>query len=50
MKIRLLSHLFAHIHGDCGEIEEKVIIFSNTAVLDERYRLVNTPRLIELRI
>ena len=38
--IRPRLHLFGHIHAAYGEDERDGILFSNAALVDERYRLV----------
>lgn len=41
-------HLFGHIHNCYGMTRSKNTIFSNAALVDDDYRLVNKPVIIEL--
>ncbi|MCD7926944.1 MAG: metallophosphatase domain-containing protein [Bacteroides sp.] len=50
MKVKPLYHLYGHVHGNYGVIKESDTIFSNAAVLDEEYRLINAPRLFEIKM
>ena len=47
-RIRPAYHLFGHIHDAYGIEKHKEITFSNAAVVDADYRLVNDPILFEL--
>lgn len=46
-KVHPSYHLFGHIHNTYGITERTGTVFSNAALLDETYTLVNIPRLIE---
>lgn len=46
--VRPRYHLFGHIHAAYGIKEEGRTIFANGALLDEHYRLANTPFLLDI--
>lgn len=48
MQVKPCLHLFGHEHSANGIIKENEIIFSNGSVLDDRYELKFTPRLINI--
>lgn len=50
MKVNPLYHLFGHIHNNYGITQKNDTVFSNAALLDETYKLVNIPRLFDLKI
>lgn len=41
-------HLFGHAHESNGVFKDAGIVFSNAAILDDHYRVVNKPRLFTL--
>ncbi len=50
-KINLIKpsiFVFGHIHEACGITKQNDTLFINASVLDERYKLVNKPVLVEL--
>lgn len=49
-KINPSYHLFGHIHNSYGTTQEDGTVFSNAALLDGAYKLVNIPRLFDLKI
>lgn len=49
-KAQPFYHLFGHIHNSYGIIEENGTLFSNAAVLDDAYKLVHAPRILELKM
>ena len=48
MQIHPRYHLFGHIHNACGIEKGKVTIFSNAAIVDDEYRLLNKPFVFDL--
>ena len=42
--------LSGHIHNNYGITQKNDTVFSNAALLDETYKLVNIPRLFDLKI
>lgn len=48
LRIRPKYHLFGHIHDAYGIKETEVTIFANGALLDEQYRLINEPLVLDI--
>lgn len=48
LDIKPKLHLFGHIHNNYGLIHSQYTVFSNAALVDDDYRLVNKPVVIEL--
>ena len=48
MRIKPRYHLFGHAHESFGTLEENCTIFSNASLLNEKNKLVRTPRLFLL--
>lgn len=46
--LHIQAHLFGHIHRQHGILQQKGIIFSNGAIMNEDYSKLNIPNLIEL--
>lgn len=44
----LKLHVFGHIHEEHGQIERDGVIFVNASQLDERYKHVNSPIVVEI--
>jgi len=44
--LKLKHHLFGHVHNDYGIVRTKTIVFINSASLDEKYRSINAPLII----
>ena len=42
-------HIFGHIHENYGKVRSKHTEFYNVSVLDNKYKMVNPPTIIELR-
>jgi Icc-related predicted phosphoesterase len=49
-QIRPRLHVFGHIHGGYGEAKANGTQFVNASVVDEAYRLVNAPQVIEIDV
>jgi predicted phosphohydrolase len=49
-KIRPRLHVFGHIHGGHGQQCSDGIQYANASVVDEAYRLVNAPQVIEIDV
>lgn len=47
-ELHLKAHLFGHIHAQHGIMQQQGIIFSNAAIMNSDYTLLNTPNLIEI--
>jgi predicted phosphohydrolase len=47
-RIRPRLHVFGHIHGGHGQSTESGTIFVNASVLNEAYRLVHKPQVVEI--
>lgn len=47
-RVRPRIVICGHVHGGFGRFEYQGIPIYNVSVVDERYRLVNTPTVIEL--
>ena len=41
-------HLFGHIHEGRGRVEENGISFCNVSTMDERYRILHSPVVIDI--
>lgn len=41
-------HLFGHIHHSAGKMKMNGVQYYNLSVLDERFRIMNTPHIIDL--
>lgn len=50
LHIRPILHLFGHEHSANGMVIRDDIIFSNSSILDDKYELKFSPRLIEINI
>ncbi len=50
MQVRPRYHLFGHDHNSNGLETVRGIVFSNAAVVDEKYQLKFPPRLIEVKL
>lgn len=48
IKIHPQAHLFGHVHRQHGLIEQKGIVFSNGAIMNDDYSKLNTPNIIEI--
>ena len=48
-KIRPLVHIFGHIHGSYGKMEEKGIQYVNCSLVNEHYDLANEPIVVEIQ-
>lgn len=48
VRVRPKLHLFGHIHSDTGRVQLDGTTFVNATQLDESYRLVRTPTVIQL--
>lgn len=46
--LQLKAHLLGHIHRQHGILSQDNIIFSNGAIMNEDYSILNTPNIIEL--
>ncbi len=46
--LNLKAHLFGHIHSQHGVMEQNGIIFSNGAIVNADYSVLNTPNIIEI--
>lgn len=47
-ELHLKAHLFGHIHAQHGIMQQQGIVFSNAAIMNSDYTLLNTPNLIEI--
>ena len=47
-ELYLKAHLFGHIHAQHGITQQKGVIYSNAAIMNSDYTLLNTPNLIEI--
>ena len=47
-ELYLKAHLFGHIHAQHGIMQQQGIVFSNAAIMNSDYTLLNTPNLIEI--
>lgn len=47
-KLSIRLHVFGHIHENHGRVKAKNTIFSNVAIVDDRYRVVNQPMVFSL--
>ena len=46
--LNLKAHLFGHIHAQHGILEKNGTVFSNGAIMNEDYSILNLPNVIEL--
>lgn len=46
--INLKFHLFGHIHNEYGQVHNRISSFYNLSVLDDFYKLVNKPTIIDI--
>ena len=44
--LKIKYHVFGHVHNDYGIVRTKTTIFINSASLDEKYRSINAPLII----
>lgn len=44
----LKAHLFGHIHGGYGREEINGVLYLNSSILDEKYRVTNKPQVFEI--
>ncbi len=49
-QIRPRLHVFGHIHGGQGQHNSDGTQYVNASVVDEAYRLVNAPQVIEIEV
>ena len=43
-------HIFGHIHGGHGQATSSGTLFVNASVVNEAYRLVNEPQIVEIDV
>ena len=50
VEVKPLVHIFGHIHGDYGIVEEDGILYINASTLNERYQVTNKPIVVDVDI
>jgi Icc-related predicted phosphoesterase len=45
-----MLHVFGHIHGGQGQLNSDGTLYVNASVVDEAYRLVKAPQVIEIDV
>lgn len=47
--LRLKAHLFGHIHAQHGIMEQNGVIYSNGAIMNANYSVLNVPNMISIK-